>query len=116
MSFPSRRTIGGDWVVRWRSEPPISTICLSRPWSVVSLAIQWSPDCCVARVYALAGGKERRETLCREPGRPVPKRWSAGWFSDLKDSLAKHFFEGRLALLDLLETGHPQAHHTFLDG
>src|SRR5262245_49478949 len=115
MSLPSRRTIGGDCVVRWRSEPPISTICFSRPWSVASLAIQWSPGCCVARVYALATGKQRRQTARRESHPAVPKPRPAGCFSGLKDSLAKDFFERGLAFLDLLETGHAEADHALLD-
>src|SRR5262245_29729798 len=37
-------------------------------------------------------------------------------FSALKDSLAEHFLERRVALLDLLEARHAEADHAFLDG
>src|ERR1700747_394649 len=97
--------MGGELVVRWRSDAPISTICFKRPWRVASLAIHPSPVCCVAVVYASGEARERGN----RQGRFRPVR-------SLEDRLPEYLFQRGEPLPDLLQPGHPQADHALLDG
>src|SRR5512143_4176673 len=124
MSRPSNRTMGGELVVRWRSEEPISTICFNNWCSVVSPAI-FCPSGESVYFKATSGRKEGTfgpgvGVRCpgfggREPGERPSEHRSPKTGNRLQDRFTQDLLQARDPVPDLLEPGHPERDHPLLD-